>query len=538
MPLLYCAGCLKNVSNETKNQRSLAQRGAIGSLTMLCRSLLGAGSKSKRTKDLKRLCQLTIQATAVLRNLALDKRHLKQFWDSGTVQVLCALADGDSGSPGFVENTDLVLNVSRILAKLSLYEQGREAIMEADGVGSLLQLVVNDHPHHAALAVRVFFILGNLTAGNDENRMHVGEGLDGAVFAVSLVERFGEEYTAICTQEGSGEGEDILGVEDVLIKLVRFVANMSIDAQLGMKILKMGPSALFDVLVLAAGRHKHLVEVAADSRDRVSAEELVLNLVAAITNLLFHDDSSSSELDAELRTATPVLVDLLLSPNEECVLEALRALGNISKKDAMRREFHVQRIDEIVVVLLEHDSFSVVYGACGVLLNMASYGPTRARLSARQLGGVDKLICLLEGRRVASAKLEDLGSLISIVCQTIFNYTLGNSAAKTIRDRIGGKLLSSERRRLASILNAISDEASGNALLSRARKYAATLLDRVERMGATLEYKSAWGDDDEGCRKRDGDEVLGTLQRSASATDIIHDALIDDEDDDVWEPLA
>ena len=519
LPLLYSIGCIKNISNATKNQRALAQKGAIGFLTSICRQAVASKTHAKRNKDAKRLCQLFVQATAALRNLALDKRHLNQFWTFGTVEVLADAITVDADDAGFGSNGDLVLNVSRILAKLSLYEQGREALMNAPSnpVRSLLHVVATAHPRHLPLAVRVFFVLGNLTAGNDENRRYVGETQGCSGVSMMLLGRYASMYIA----KGSSESA-VAAVEDVLIKLVRLIANMSISASLGMQMLASpGGLRLVELLSRAEQRRKRFsIPEEGNKRAYMSAEELVLNVVAATSNLLFYANACSLAPEEECLFAkrnelVPTLVDLLLHPNQEATLEALRALGNLSRDSDMKALLYELRVDEISAVLLDHIDANVVYGACGVLVNMATYGPTRARLSSRQLGCVRKLIDLLRANLDSTR-----ASLMAAVCQTIYNYTMENKSAAKLRERIGGKMLISERRDLMEGLEKLLRTlaaANGGSDIDKAIDVARTLSDRLSSEGSRLIYGNAW--EEPSCAHPVDDEK-GKL-----------------ESESVWEPL-
>lgn len=140
----------------------------------------------------------------------------------------------------FPRDTELALNISRILSKLTLcddvcshlldYRRDEEG-PEEDGEDQLftsLFSVLTTHVQKADLVVRVLFILGNLTAKNDEARARLwelkrketkrGPSLDTAPVKI-LVTTFLTYVDMMSSELKGGEGPN--KVEDVLIKLVR-----------------------------------------------------------------------------------------------------------------------------------------------------------------------------------------------------------------------------------------------------------------------------------------------------------------------------
>jgi hypothetical protein len=121
------------------------------------------------------------QITGVLRNLSVVKKFQKDF--SGPVlDALNALLFR------YTMNGTLMLNVARILSKLSLHQFCRAALSSyAPNIEMLLQLLAL-HDTNLALAVRVCFILGNLTVSNEENRRRIGLDFSGASIALSVLD--------------------------------------------------------------------------------------------------------------------------------------------------------------------------------------------------------------------------------------------------------------------------------------------------------------------------------------------------------------
>merc|ERR1719305_1705007 len=106
------------------------------------------------------------------------------------------------------------------------------------------------------------------------------------------------------------------------------------------------------------------------------SEELVLNTMAATTNLLFYGEQANgnllySEENRELlcRLLRPLLLE---SYNIEALIEAARALGNLSRHQDARQWIAELRIDEILAILMAHNDRDLVFYACGALVNVAA----------------------------------------------------------------------------------------------------------------------------------------------------------------------
>merc|ERR1719199_1546645 len=112
------------------------------------------------------------------------------------------------------------------------------------------------------------------------------------------------------------------------------------------------------------------------------SEELVLNVVAAGTNLLFYDSPSIllfTEDNKKLlcRLFRPLLLE---SYNVEALIETARALGNLSRHADARACMSEIRLDEILVILLDHDDRDLVFYVCGALVNLAADPQCNKRL--------------------------------------------------------------------------------------------------------------------------------------------------------------
>jgi hypothetical protein len=120
-----------------------------------------------------------------------------------------------------VNETDLMFNITRILAKLSLHESMRSGInSDKNNVLNLLDLLnvtarrifnlsstteAANSSQLYALLVRVSFTLGNLTASNERNRILIGK--TGGEEIVFLLRSVFEIYVQSCESDSGRANE-------------------------------------------------------------------------------------------------------------------------------------------------------------------------------------------------------------------------------------------------------------------------------------------------------------------------------------------
>ena len=143
----------------------------------------------------------------------------------------------------FPKDTELSLNICRILSKLTLCEDACSHLLdyrrhseesvgdgEEDELFFALFSVLTTHMQKADLAVRVLFILGNLTAKSDDARARLWmmrssdrksspENGPVKILVTTFLNYIGMMNNEL--KEGGTDGAGPNKVEDVLIKLVR-----------------------------------------------------------------------------------------------------------------------------------------------------------------------------------------------------------------------------------------------------------------------------------------------------------------------------
>jgi armadillo repeat-containing protein 2 len=184
-------------------------------------------------------------------------------------------------------------------------------------------------PHTISIVIRAAFILGNLTASNNKNRRLFGLRFRGVEVVVELLELVGGMFLSLREEHDSGSSNEeetalCAQLEDILIKLLRVVANVSVDRDVGALVAR---TEGVDMIV-------SLLRYAVENKEE-AAEELLLNTVSAVTNLSFYvgDGDQLFPLRQEMCL---YLYDVLLYDNAEAIAEAARAFGNLSRDAEVR----------------------------------------------------------------------------------------------------------------------------------------------------------------------------------------------------------
>ena len=108
--LVYCAGALKNLTNDETSLRRLAAAGVAGVACDLARACAARATT-------RHVARLAAQAAGALRNLSGDRGALKPLEAGGASRALAALLVPFEG------DADVVLHAARALAKLSLHAE-------------------------------------------------------------------------------------------------------------------------------------------------------------------------------------------------------------------------------------------------------------------------------------------------------------------------------------------------------------------------------------------------------------------------------
>ncbi|XP_077076225.1 armadillo repeat-containing protein 2 isoform X1 [Siphateles boraxobius] len=396
--VLYCVGSLKLLSGNSAISSLLLAKGFIGTLLQLSKRLMhgpfttSANLTTQRSEgEGERIIagHILVQVTAALRNIADQSESRPSFLSNKAFFTLCLILENHRN------DLDICINVARIFSKLSTYTECCHALAETPRCCSLFLDLLGKHSRKQDLVVRLLFTLGNLTSKSIEARERVYEEEGGIDVLLDLFQAYQETLS-------SSEQCHAPEKEDILVKLIRLLANLAIHPTVGTALA--ANTLCVQLLLELLG-----------CRCVKKSEELVINAVATINNLSYYQ-GESSVVRSQHTHISQLLLKLLLSSSMDAVLEATRVFGNLSQIRDVRHFIMQHKVEQFVVTLLDSKTPDVCFSACGVLMNLSADPDNRAAL--RVEATIQKLIDCLH----------DFGPqdwhLASVVCQTLWNCSL------------------------------------------------------------------------------------------------------------------
>lgn len=158
-------------------------------------------------------------------------------------------------------------------------------------------------------------------------------------------------------------------VMDVLIKLIRVIANMSVNAEVGFGLSLRHPLGVVLLNVLLQAK-----EIKTDE-----ALELTLAALAALHNLSYYqnafEDTNSNHppgsIIERVRDICLALSQMLSNGPQHAKSEAARVLGNLTRNAVVRQNFCASNGLKILVKCLQqNDDIELMTSSCGVLVNL------------------------------------------------------------------------------------------------------------------------------------------------------------------------
>uniref|UniRef100_A0A8C1T7C2 Armadillo repeat containing 2 n=1 Tax=Cyprinus carpio TaxID=7962 RepID=A0A8C1T7C2_CYPCA len=379
--VLYCVGSLKLISGNTALSRLLLSKGFISVLLQLSKRLMHEGEGQHIIAG-----HILVQVTAALRNIADQSESRPSFLSNKSFSTLCLILENHRS------DIDICINVARIFSKLSTYTECCHALAETPRCCSLFLDLLGKYSRKQDLVVRLLFTLGNLTAKCTEARERVYEEEGGIDVLLDLFQVY-QETPSPPEQFHASERED------VLVKLIRLLANLAIHPTVGTALAAntLCVQLLLEVLVMSPSRLSFC---------HCSATKALAELQYGCC---FGGHTCVWKSVADQRCET------LHHAAQRCETLSLPLFLSRSQEADVVLVFCVS-VEQYVVTLLDSKTPDVCFSACGVLINLSADPDNRAMLRAE--GTVQKLIDCLR----------DFGPqdwhLAAVVCQTLWNCYL------------------------------------------------------------------------------------------------------------------
>ncbi|XP_053520704.1 armadillo repeat-containing protein 2 [Artibeus jamaicensis] len=395
---LYCMGAIKFISGNPGFLNEMVSKGAVEILMNLIKQI--NENTEKHSTCLPNSGHLLVQTTAALRNLVDSPLVRSKLLSVGALAQLCTVMGQ------YVSDKDVCTNIARIFSKLTTYHDCCAALANCPRCYALFLNLINKYQKKQDLVVRIVFILGNLTAKNNQAREQFFREEGSIPTLLSLFRTFYKLDLHPKRRVGEGDEqpkaqEPQAQVEDVLIKLTRLLANLAIHPGIGPA---MAANPYIVGLLLATLEYKSIDD----------CEELVINTTVTINNLSYYQVKNSVIQNKKLHIAE-LLLKLLLSNNTDGILEAVRVFGNLSQDHDICDFIVEKNVHKFMIALLDAGHQDICFSACGVLLNLTVDKDRRVVL--KEGGGIKKLVeCL-----------RDFGptdwQLACLVCKTLWNFS-------------------------------------------------------------------------------------------------------------------
>ncbi|NXO71262.1 ARMC2 protein, partial [Phainopepla nitens] len=421
--LVYCVAAIKFMSEKEGLLNKMVSKGAVEMFLELMKQI---NNIKEHDTYFSKLGHLLVQLAAALRALAAWPQARRRLSRGGAGPELCAALERRGG------DKDVCLCIVGLLSKLSTYNDFCAALADCSRCYILFLALLNKYQKQQDLVVHIIFILGNLTAKNDQSREQFFKEKESVNTLTSLFQTYYELDLNAPTLHDDRKGKNHLKYpsksEDVLIKLIRVLANLSIHPGVGAALAAAPPVVGLLVTVL-------------EYKSVDACEELVINAAATINNLSYYKVQNSAVQDKKLQIAE-MLLKLLMSDNMDAVVEAVRVFGNLSQHHEIRDFIIQKKIYKFVIALLDSKNREVCFPACGVLLNLTVDENKRAFLM--EGGGIGKLVDCLQDFGPADWQLSCL------ICKTLWNHSENMTSAASC---LGG-----DTSRLLELLTALLGE--------------------------------------------------------------------------------
>ncbi|XP_068250206.1 armadillo repeat-containing protein 2 [Palaemon carinicauda] len=419
---VYGYGALKFLTMNSQLVTRLLNRGILELLVLHMKLIVNHQQESGSVPEQTHYA--LVQLTGTLRHVSSCERTFPLLLVTGAVPQVCAMLQH------FSHDQDVTANVVRILSIISTHEECCAAAASHPGIFASAVAALRRHAANPAIVVRLAYALGNMMANSDDARWQLFSE-DG--FTETLLEilteylqrdRHSQHETLDPLTPASGTPED------VMVKLIRVLANVSVNSRVG-PVLARSRTCLS--LLISVLRHKSVDE----------SEELVLSVLATLNNLTFY--TRDQPMSAHHTQLAECLCDMLPMDHVEGLVETIRVFGNLTHFREIRDTLTKRAVLEILIEMLDCDSRELVYVCAGVLVNLMSDASRRSIFQGEN--GVLRMIDVLQYFGYGDWQL------CSLACQVLWNFC---ASAADVESTLGHK----ETEKLIFVLEEFLDDDS------------------------------------------------------------------------------
>lgn len=257
---------------------------------------------------------------------------------------------------------------------------------------------------------RLGYILGNIMARYDDARLEFFNNDAAMEYLLSTLECYSNQRFDIKNNNGDT-------VMDVLIKLIRVIANMSVNSEVGYGLGLRQPLGVVLLNILLEAKEIKTEE----------ALELLLATLAALHNLSYYQNGSDDvnanhpgSIVERMKDISASLCQILNNGPHLAKAEAARVLGNMTRNSLARHSFCSSNGIKILTKCLQSEDIELVATSCGVLVNLL--GDWERRAPFKELKGIRMLREILQ-----KAAMDEDWHLAGIASQAFWNFLIDSS---------------------------------------------------------------------------------------------------------------
>ncbi|XP_018333923.1 armadillo repeat-containing protein 2 isoform X2 [Agrilus planipennis] len=395
---IYGYGAIKFLTTNLEIVENLLNLGILPLIVLHMKIINNAKVENNRNQD--QINNVLFQITGALRNLASNEANCENFITTGAITQLC------TSLKLFLNDFDIISTTSRNLSCLSSLDKCCNEISECDHLYATAIEILEKYAGNEEIIVRVAYTLGNTVARNDSARTKLYRVKNCTRVLIKLWRLYLEltlkRCSMKCDTREAGENYTV----DVMIKIIRIIANLSMNATIGKDISKNFGVQLIDELL------KVLI-----SNPFKRNDDLVLSVLTTLNNISYYYIDIEEDVfytkEVEIMDA---LREYITGKNKENKLEAMRTLGNLSRSKITRSYIVRNGIMDILTEYLCEDDRELLETTIGVFVNLMSDSPGKEAF--RKKDGVTKLTEILRKHG------QQDWNLSTLVCQTIWNYCI------------------------------------------------------------------------------------------------------------------
>ncbi|CAH1117951.1 unnamed protein product [Phaedon cochleariae] len=386
----------------TMNQKLLDKILGLGILQLMVLHIkLINTAKLEKTSMPEQTNHALFQLTGALRNLISEEHVYDTFISCGAIAQLCQTLET------FAFDPDVIANISRTLSIISTNECCCDTIVEYKNIYGVFIDLFDKFAGNEEVIVRLTYTLGNIVAKIDNTRVKFFYEKNAIDSLLKLWKVYLDRTLQNCSMKLDAKEEFSSNSEDVMIKIIRVIANMVINPEVGKALNEKYGTQLIEEII------KVLI-----SNPFKKNEELVLSILSTLNNLSYYY-TSDMEIDIfhiKQVDIVEAITEFTKSKNKECVTETMRILGNLSRSKITRNYIAESEVFEILMNLLEKADPTLLKTTVGVFVNLMS--DNRSRTLFKTSGGVGKLIKALKN------SCDNDWMLYNLVCQVLWNYCI------------------------------------------------------------------------------------------------------------------